>query len=182
MADLGRVKPIYGRWYWPFRQMEVGDEFHVSFQDREPEAVRQMATVRAAQLGIRLKTQKDDALGAMRITRIEFDTDNQKVLPKALSYEQFEPFMREMYGVSADAIRFDGAIRKGETVTHRFDPFDPELASLKRRGDDPRRLIEVAWLKHRYAVELNDDNVVIENIGGETLEAWQNARVAAMLE
>jgi len=182
MADLGRIRPIFGRWHWPFRTMQEGDEFHVSFADRAPEEVVQTATVRAAQLGIRLKTEKDSEAGALRVKRIPFDLDNSKALPSVLDYEQFEVLMRELYGVSADAIRFDGAIHKGDSATRDFDPFDKAMPPLKRRGNDPRRLVEVSWFKYRYAVELNDSSVKVTNLGGETLEAWQKERVAAMLE
>lgn len=173
MADIGRVKPIYGRWHWPFRQMAIGDEFHVAFQDREPEEVRQMATVRAAQLGIRLSTQKDNEAGVMRIRRVEQDLDSYKVLPKGLTYEQLKGLLRDEYGLDGDDVPWQAAVEVGETLRSR----------AKRIGSDPRKVIEVAVAHQRYAVELLDDQIVATCLGrNETLEGWKSAKLVAMME
>lgn len=173
MADLGRVRPLYGAWRWPYRSMHEGDEFHVHYEDRAPEDVRQLASVRAAQLGIRVSCRRDDEAGVIRVTRVPFDTDSAKGLPKVLAYEQVKALLRNLYGLDADDVPWQAAIDPGEVLRSRAD----------RTGDDPRRLVEVAVANQRYAVELLDDQVVATVLGGkETLESWKSAKLSAMME
>jgi hypothetical protein len=153
--------------------MKIGDEFHVAFQDREPEEVRQMATVRAAQLGYRLQTRKDNEAGVMRIKRIEQDLDSYKALPKGLTYEQLRGLLRDEYGLDADHVPWGAAIEPGEMLRSRAE----------RVGNDPRRVIEVAVAHQRYAVELLEDQVIATCLKqGETLEGWKRAKLIAMME
>ena len=172
MADFGRVQPIYGRWSWPYRQMEEGDEFHVRYEDRAPEDVRQLASVRAAQLGIRLSCRRDDESGVIRIKRVPFDRDSLNVLPKALDYEQGRALIQRLYEINADALPWGQAIEPGETVRH----------CATRIAGDPRRLVEIAVAGHRYAVELGDDRIVATCIDGQSLKGWIEARLGDMLE
>lgn len=172
MTDLGRVGPIHGRWHWPFRQMVEGDEFHVRYEDRAPEDARQLASVRAAQCGIRLSCRKDDQAGVLRIQRIPFDTDSAKALPKVMSYEQVKALLRNLYGLDADDIPWSAAIEAGQMLRSR----------APRIGDDPRRVIEVAVSNERYVVELLDDGIVATCLDrNETLEGWKSAKLIAMM-
>lgn len=172
MTDLGRVRPAFGYWRWPYRQMQEGDEFHVSYEDRAPEDVRQLASVRAAQLGIRLSCRRDDEAGIMRITRVPFDTDPARGLPKALEYVQVRPLMRNLYSLNADAIPWGKAIEAGESFEY------PAV----RKGDDPRWIVECIVADHHYAVELLQDRIVVTHMGDMSLKDWQETQLRAMLD
>jgi hypothetical protein len=171
--DFGRVKPLYGRWHWPFRQMEVGDHFYVNYEDRAPEDVRALGGVRAAQLGIRISCRKDDELQAMRVERVPVAQSNERALPKAMDYEQFKGLVTRLYELDADALQWARCI----------DPGARAWLATPRVGDDPRKLVEVEVAGMSYAVELRGDGVAIERLReGETLQGWQDRRLVAMME
>jgi hypothetical protein len=169
MADLGRVEPMYGRWRWPFHVMQAGDEFWVSALDREPEDVRRLAGVRAAQLGIRLETHKADDGSRMHVRRIAYDEN--KSAPKVFDYPKVRLLLREEYGLDADAVPWGKAIERGERFSY------PAMRKSEGRG-----LVEAQVGDQRYAVELLEDRIVATCLGqGETLEGWKKARIADML-
>lgn len=170
MADLGEVKPIYGRWHWPFRQMQVGDEFFVRYENRAPEDARQLASVRAAQLGIRLSCRKDDEAGVLKVMRI--DADNRRALPEKLDYEQVKALLRSQYGLDAEDVPWQSACDEGEMLRSR----------ARRIGDDPRRVVEADVAGHRYALELLGDELVATHLGARTLQSWKDAKLLAMME
>src|SRR4051812_47544263 len=115
MSDLGRVQPMYGKWRWPYHIMEEGDEFWVSATDRNPEEVRKHASIRAAQLGIKIQTRKAEDGSAMHIKRVPFDADNLRTLPKAFNFEQVRLFFREEYGLDADSFPWWKVIEPGQS-------------------------------------------------------------------
>lgn len=141
MADLGKVGPVHGRWVWPFRQMEIGDEFHVRYEDRDPEDVRHMGSVRAAQLGMRLSCTKDDAAGVMRVARVPYRVD-EEMLPKDLSYEQMNALLRRQYNLEADDVPWHGLSRKGDQVWKEAVRIEPDARSVVR-VDVGRQRVEV---------------------------------------
>ncbi len=68
MRDLGDITPVYGRWFWPFRVMKPGDYFTVSAAPRDPENVRKVVGVRAAQIGKRFSVNKNwEGSGLVRV-------------------------------------------------------------------------------------------------------------------
>jgi len=69
---IGEVKPIYGRWTFPYKVMEVGDYFIVNKTLRDPETLRAHAGIRAAQLGIWLSVTKHppEHPGYTRVMRV----------------------------------------------------------------------------------------------------------------
>lgn len=174
MADLGRVQPMYGKWRWPFHVMQEGDEFYVSATDRHPEEVRKFASVRAAQLGIKIETHKAKDDSAMHIKRVPYDADNLSTLPKAFDYGQVRLFFREEYGIDADSFPWWQAPEAGKSYC---------VEEVKRTGSDPRQLIEASVGKERYAVELGDKTITISCLGkGDTLEGWKKVKLDAMME
>lgn len=100
MADLGFLKPptIAGRaatrWVWPFRQMDVGDFFRVAAEDKSIHDVRNIASVRAYQLGIRLSVKTDERGDAV-VTRVP-SKDVQPI--QVLAYDTACKRVTEFYG------------------------------------------------------------------------------------
>ena len=172
----GVIKPNeHGEWRWPFRRMKVGDFFYVRHADRDPERLRTMCSVRAAQLGIRLKVEKNlpaPYAGSTKVTRVS--DVREPNLRTVMDYGAARQLLDEHYGIDADAL--SGAwsmldIGQFERVT--------ELRTVR----DHRRCILVEFEDRSFAVELLDDGIVIERISqGETLEGWKARKLAAMLE
>lgn len=65
--DFGRIETINGRWVWPFAVMQSGDFFFVAHDDRDPEKLRKLVAVRAAQLGKQFSVEKHWREGMTRV-------------------------------------------------------------------------------------------------------------------
>lgn len=89
--NWGEIRPVYGRWVWPFRHMKPGDWFTVAHVDRDPEAVRKMVSVRSAQLWKRFSVTKDWQPGVLRVDCIEGGAKD--VLGDLLAAEEVERIM-----------------------------------------------------------------------------------------
>lgn len=72
MSFIGEVRPVYGKWIWPLRQMAPGDWFIVDKELRDPEKLRALMGVRAAQLGIRVSVTKhpEEHPGFVKVMRV----------------------------------------------------------------------------------------------------------------
>ena len=172
---MGVVGPVHGRWVWPFKHMKVGDYFLVRFEDRNPEEVRHLASVRAAQRGIRISVTKFDPAHPhmVKVMRIPDDAPAGKRVPEYLNYEQFRGLAMRQYNLDADALPWGKAIEPGER----------ETVSAIKCGNDARKLVHVTVGGDPYAVELGDNFVAFERLArGQSLEDWKARKLAAMLE
>lgn len=126
---LGEVKPLYGRWHWPYTFMQPGDWFIVDQALRNGEAVRQHATVRAAQLGIFLSTTVSDPKhpGFTRVTRRPLE--ESKADGVLLIYGKAGEKLRTWYGFNIDELPF-GQLYHGRKA--RVDVEQSQVPSVKR--------------------------------------------------
>lgn len=97
---LGEVGPIYGRWHWPFKVMKPGDWFIVDHAIRDPEEVRQLASVRASQLGIRVSVNKvcPEYPGFTKVSYPDITEEERKPIGRLLKFEQAAPKVMDWYG------------------------------------------------------------------------------------
>lgn len=113
--DLGVVRPQYNRWTWPFSMMEEGDWFLVDKMDRETERVRNLASVRAAQLGKRFKVEKnpEDHPGFTKVECVPDDYEPVEHRQPVLQYGVARERLRDLYGFNLDELSFK-AMEAGE--------------------------------------------------------------------
>jgi hypothetical protein len=172
---LGVVAPLYGRWTWPFRSMEIGDYFLVKHEDRNPEDVRNIASVRASQLGIRISVEKcPQAHPYMtKVRRVAPDEVKAK-LPGELDYSQIRGLLMRQYDLDADQVPWHALDKVGERIEHpvkRVEESDGRSAVIASVGGDA------------FAVQLLDDRLLLEKVrAGTILENWQRAQASAMLD
>lgn len=62
-----RIEPVHGRWVWPFAQMQAGDWFLVAHADRDPDALRNLVSVRGSQLAKRFSFTKHHREGIAKV-------------------------------------------------------------------------------------------------------------------
>jgi hypothetical protein len=143
---LGELEPVYGRWVWPFRRMKVGDWFKVRFDVRLPGDVRQLAGVRAAQLGIKIgvTTELPEHPDFTVVVRRPDDWENPGRYSKELDYQALGTFLRSVYEVEPDSIPWHAFVREGETRGFTVQ---------KVRGD-PRKEVIARVGNQRFKLEL----------------------------
>lgn len=86
---FGEVKPRYGRWVWPFRDMAHGDYFIVDQARRTGEEVRGYVKLRSAQLNKRFSVTVNDPEnpGFTRVTCVPWETEDKERDAMMLSAE-----------------------------------------------------------------------------------------------
>ena len=151
--DLGIVRPLYGRWTWPFGMMEEGDWFLVDQMDRETERVRNLASVRAAQLGKRFKVEKHpvEHPGFTKVECVPDDYEAAEHRQPALEFSVARERLRDLYGFNLDDLHW-GHIHDGKPVEVKMQALD----------DLPKRRIVVKlWPASLYdlGVELFEDHL-----------------------
>lgn len=159
--DWGIVRPLYGRWVWPYKMMEEGDWFLVAREDRSPEYVRHFTSVRAAQLGKRFKVEKhpQDHPG---FTKVECMPDDYEVADHnrpALEYGSGRERLRDIYGFEMDTLDF-GQIERGGVVRYQLPALDPDEITSNNRW-----VIQL-WPKSAFdlGVELHLDHLTFQAV------------------
>jgi hypothetical protein len=167
------VEPIGGRWIWPFTQMEVGDYFLVSHEDRDPEKVRHMAAVRAAQLGKRFSTEKwcEKHPGFTKVVR------RPDIAPGSVEREEID------YGSLRDVVQRCYRLDINEMAWTLMDEGQRD-ARVAERLELPRQPVHCVRIDFAtFIVELAPAGIVVQRVAtNETLKGWKDKQVSAMLD
>lgn len=175
MADLGIIEPhpFSGKWHWPLAQMQEGDCFWVRHSQRDPEKLRRMVSVRAAQLGGRsfsFEKHNFERPGLMKITRGK--RVEKARLEEHLMWPGLEALLQEQYKLDASVIPWEHIDEGAATIIGR----------APRVNADHRWAVSADIGDNRYVVELKDDCVVAYRCEpGETLQSWKDDCLAAMM-
>lgn len=162
---LGEVKPLYGRWHWPYTFMQPGDWFIVDQALRNGEAVRHHATVRAAQLGIILSTTVNDPEhpGFTRVTR-RSHSDQGTPDGEVVDYGTAATKLADWYGFNIDELPF-GRIEAGVAV---------KIDAVQRKPPSVRRLL-VEFLEKKLGLVFERDGFTVEQLAkSATMESWKS--------
>lgn len=131
MAFIGEVKPVYGRWHWPFRSMEPGDWFVVDHALKLPSDVGHYVNVRSTQLGIPLRFMQDDPdrPGYCRVTRPDTQAQPEAKVIEA-SWELAKNKLREWYGVHIDELPYGMAYLHETSRVDRPQVVKPSVEAM----------------------------------------------------
>lgn len=169
---LGEVKPVYGRWVWPFKHMEDGDWFLVSWEHRDPEALRNLVSVRAAQLGMKFAVEKRpiEHPGFTKVTR----GGEIGLRPREqVDFETMAGIIQRYYATDPSTLKWT-ILEEGE-VEER----------MAQREGEPSQLVFITVIPDRwkFAVELLPDRIRMERIEmHDTLERWRKRQMASVMD
>ena len=152
-----------GRISWPFHKMQVGDWFTVKWSERDPESVRKIASLRAAQLRRRFGVTKhsDEHRGCAVVWRKDDDPDAHRLGKSWMSkrtrfnYEAFRELVFEQYGLNADALDWEKAGKAD---------WDFLRVAAPRAGDDLREALQLDAMNRRFMVELKSHGLLIVRV------------------
>jgi hypothetical protein len=162
----GEVGPIYGRWQWPLKIMQMGDWFHVDHLLRNPEEVRHYVSVRAAQLGKRFSVMANDPdkPGYAKVWMPE-PTEAGEGVPAfaALDYDKARTKFRELYSYPLDHLPAGQLHHKGRA--------EVEISQLK--APMVNRIVFPLPPHEQVGAKLYADRIVFEVLpDGASPEQW----------
>lgn len=113
---IGEVQPVYGRWTWPLRVMQPGDWFIVSKALRKPEEVRNLMSVRASQMGVRVSVTKHpkEYPGYTKVEMVDLTKSAEKPDGQLVDYATAGQFLELWYRFNIDEIPFWDIYSKGK--------------------------------------------------------------------
>jgi len=173
LRDLGQVRPIYGRWVWPFKHMEEGDFFTVRHEDRAPEEVRNMAHVRGAQMGKTFSVNRAYSEGVTSVTCTSTTPFDRKPKPRAsVDYEAMRETLQTCYGRAADDFRWT-ALDVGQAERCA-------APQIEKPGQNTHILkIGQKWT---FAVEFDPNGFTMTRVEqGTTLESFTKRKLEAIM-
>lgn len=169
---LGEIRPIGSRWVWPFRDMQEGDWFLVSWELRDPESVRNMASVRGSQLGKRFMVEKrpPEHLG---FTKVTCGSTQPLRRMEDVNFETIGRVLRRCYEVEHGDLLWT-MLEEGQVQEVEAEQIEEPL--------QPVYMVSIPD-KWRFVVELLPDRVRIRRVATrETLAGWYRRQLAAMLD
>jgi hypothetical protein len=169
---MGAITPVFGRWVWPFRKMKPGDYFVVSHEHRTPEDLRNMVSVRAAQLGKRFSVNKDFRPGLTSVTCIPLNAPGRgRKAPGALDYGAVTEMLGRCYGVDAGKLKWT-AMDVGEVERIEAKQLEAPLQPVYMA------VIPDDW---KFALELGPGSVEVTRVEqNETVESFTKAKLDAI--
>lgn len=145
---IGKIEPLYGRWHWPLRAMKPGDWFLVDKTLRKPEDVRNMMSVRAAQLGIRLSVTKhpEDHPGYTKVEMVDLDKPIEK--PDGMKLDDYEVAaakLEEWYGFDINAMPYGNVYGRGEARINAPQIAEPPVRRIIFNGGERDKLVGLVF-------------------------------------
>lgn len=172
--DFGIIGPSgAGRWVWPFREMDVGDFFHVDPQDRPIQKVRTTAYCRGYQLGFKFSTTKGEN-GLSRVERVDPEIAMRERAALVLEYDTVRNRLMTLYGLD----------REGVDGLHWsfLDIGGSQFQECKLQGEAKQRELVVDVARCRIHVELRDDGFTLTRLEDDmTLQDVLRAREEKLL-
>jgi hypothetical protein len=149
--DWGVVRPVYGRWVWPFRRMEEGDWFHVDHADRDPEQVRNMAMVRAHQLGMKFSVNRndEDKPGFCKVTRVALEHEEPDNRQPVMEYGSAKERFMDWYAVDLDV----------QMPMAQVSTFEAAEIKAEQIEKPHRQRVVFKFLEHVIGAELFEDRI-----------------------
>jgi len=109
---IGELRPFYGKWNWPMRDMVPGDLFVVDHAIRDPEAVRNYVTMNATRLGkfFSVNARDPERPGYCRVTCTPAPSQREEPQESVLSCEVGITKLGEWYGINFNDTRLWGTL------------------------------------------------------------------------
>lgn len=129
---IGEVKPLYGRWHWPLRAMKPGDYFIVDKALRSTEEVRNLMSVRASQMGMRISVSKhpEDHPGYTRVEMMDLNKPEEKPDGAMMNYETAGEKLEAWYGFDINSLPYGYIYGKGQERIHQAQINEPSIRRM----------------------------------------------------
>lgn len=173
---------LHPRWRWPFRHMEMGDQFRVAMEDIPANVLRQKAHHEGWLRGMKFKVEVDPltAPGYIVVKRVL----EAQVQHDVASFGVVKTHVLNCYETDNPDHRVDPGGFDKRVMIENIDNWmnmplgEKKVAFAKRVADPPRNsyLVEVKPLfeeRGKFAVDLFEDRIEIERVDFDmTHEKW----------
>lgn len=158
------IKPIYGRWVWPFAQMAEGDWFIVDQLLKPKGPLANLAHVRGYKLNKRFSVVEADKPG-FTMVECKGETKSADHVYDLTSYGQMLKFISRFYGIDGTQLQWTG------------QPIGWKDEIMALRLDEPKQVEHVVQITaarvFTSGLKLEPDRIVFEVLpDGMTRSTW----------
>jgi len=176
---MGELKPFYGKWNWPLKDMQPGEFFTVDHSRRDPEAVRSYVSMQGARLGkyFSINAHDPERPGFCRVTCTQPPSLREEPQAIVLDYEKARIKVNEWYGLNLDSAVPWHLLPK----EHREQAF---IEAKQLKAPPVRRMIVTTEVPDGwFGLVFKADGFEFHPLDPNTsLEAWQEMQLPAMME